>query len=117
MTAVYGLRNCDTCRKARKWLRENDVEHSFRDLRADGLDGPTVERWIAAIGWEALINRRGTTWRSLSDAEKQIADQDAARDLMLRHPALIKRPVFDLGGRVLVGFGGAVRTALSGRRN
>lgn len=116
MTAVYGLRNCDTCRKAREWLRGNDVKHSFCDLRADGLDGATVDRWIAEIGWEALVNRRGTTWRSLSDTEKQIADQDAARDLMMRHPALIKRPVFDLGGPVLVGFDDAVRAALSSRR-
>ena len=109
---VYGLANCDTCRKARKWLASEGVAHRFHDVRADGLDPAALDAWIAAVGWEVLLNRRGTTWRGLPAAETAGIDGPRARDLMLRHPALVKRPVFDTAGRIIVGFGPKEQAAL-----
>ncbi|MEK9724146.1 MAG: arsenate reductase [Rhodospirillaceae bacterium] len=104
MITVYGLKNCDTCRKALKWLAAEDIAHAFRDVRADGVTAADVGRWADAVGWETLLNRRGTTWRGLPDGD--IADVDAAKalTLMAAHPALIKRPVFQKGDAVVVGF-------------
>jgi Spx/MgsR family transcriptional regulator len=116
MIAMYGLKNCDTCRKARNWLDQNDISHRFHDLRADGLEAGTLARWIAALGWEALLNRRGTTWRGLDAAEREDVDAVRAQRLMLAYPALIRRPVFDLGDRVLVGFSAAEQEILAGSR-
>lgn len=107
MITVYGLRNCDTCRKARKWLETEEIEHRFHDVRADGLHRTALARWSEALGWEALLNRRGTTWRQLPDTERENLDEASAVALMLAHPALIKRPVFDLGKGIVVGFGKA----------
>ena len=104
MITVYGLKNCDTCRAARKWLNENSIEHTFHDVRGDGLDEKTVTGWEKSLGWETLLNRRGTTWRKLDDADKEISDAAAAVALMVAHPALIKRPVFDLNGEFFIGF-------------
>ena len=101
MLTVYGLKSCDACRKARKAL--GDREHRFHDLREDGLDGAMLDRWIGALGWEALLNRRSATWRTLDEAEKAGLDAGRARGLMLAHPALVKRPVIDDGGTVRVG--------------
>jgi len=113
MITVYGLKNCDTCGKARKWLRENGMEHGFHDVRADGLGAGTLAAWAAALGWERLLNRRGTTWRSLPQADKQDVNESTALALMKMHPALIKRPVFDIDGRYAVGFDDAVRALLA----
>jgi arsenate reductase len=104
MINIHGLKNCDTCRKALKWLDAQGLVHRFRDLRADGIDEPTLRRWIGAVGWETLLNRRGTTWRQLPAAERDGVDESRAMALMLMHPALIKRPVFEFDGRVIVGF-------------
>lgn len=104
MITVHGLKNCDTCKKALKWLDEQDLAHQFRDVRRDGVDEATITRWIDAVGWETLLNKRGTTWRGLGDAEKDSVDETSAAALMAAHPALIKRPVFELDGRVIVGF-------------
>ena len=104
MLTVYGLKNCDTCRKAMKWLKAESVEHTFHDVRKDGMDRGLVAKWVKAVGWEALLNRRGTTWRSLTDAEKKDVDEAKVMDLMTEYPALIKRPVFDHGGSISVGF-------------
>ncbi len=101
MLTVYGLKSCDACRKARKAL--GDREHRFHDLREDGLDAAMLDRWIGALGWEALLNRRSTTWRALDEAEKAELDAGRARGLMLAHPALVKRPVIDDGGTVTIG--------------
>jgi len=109
---VYGLANCDTCRRARKWLTAAGMAHRFHDVRADGLDPVVLDAWIAAAGWETLLNRRGTTWRGLPAAETAEVDGARARDLMLRHPALVKRPVFETGGRFVVGFGPKEQAAL-----
>ncbi|MEM7171682.1 MAG: arsenate reductase [Pseudomonadota bacterium] len=104
MITVYGLKNCDTCRKTIKLLKGRGAAHVFHDLRADGLAAEQLDVWIAAVGWEALLNRRGTTWRQLDPAEQTDLDQAKARALMLAHPALIKRPVVVHRGGVLVGF-------------
>ena len=112
MVVLYGLKNCDTCRKARKWAEAEGLELSFKDLRADGLPEEALDRWIAQQGWETLLNRRGTTWRTLTEEDKQDVDTEKARRLMLEHPALIKRPVFDSGDAVMVGFTDTVKSAL-----
>lgn len=112
MVTVYGLRNCDTCRKAIKWLADEGIDARLHDVRADGLEPERLDAWIGALGWEALLNRRGTTWRKLPASETGAVDARRARALMLAHPALIKRPVFDLGGRFLVGFKDAEKAAL-----
>ena len=104
MVILYGIKTCDTCRNALKWLDSEGIAHRYHDFRADGLDEATLSRWLAAVGWETLLNRRGTTWRGLSDQEKDSIDESRAAALMLARPALIKRPVFDLGGTFVVGF-------------
>ncbi len=113
MLTVYGLKNCDTCRKARRWLDDNGIEHRFLDVRADGLSAEEIATWADAAGWETLLNRRGTTWRGLDEAEKAVADSNGAVALMAQHPALIKRPVFVTGSSVLVGFDDRVREQLA----
>lgn len=103
-TTLYGLKNCDTCRKARVWLDQQSHAHRFHDFRADGLDADLLAQFEAALGWEALLNRRGTTWRGLPEADRDGVDRDKALALMLAHPALIKRPVLMAGDKILVGF-------------
>ena len=110
---VFGLKNCDSCRKALKWMAAEGIDHSFHDLRADGLESDALDRWIAAAGWETLLNRKSTTWRGLSDGDKAAVDEAAARRLMLANPTLVKRPVIEVGRHVHVGFGPAVQAALS----
>lgn len=114
MIVVYGLKNCDTCRKARKWLEAEGLEHQFKDVRDNALDEGAIARWIASAGWEILLNRRGTTWRNLPDTEKHELDTEKAQSLMTLHPALIKRPVFETGKAVLVGFKEDVQAELKG---
>tara|TARA_R110000868_G_scaffold10313_24_gene50815 strand:- start:20855 stop:21199 length:345 start_codon:yes stop_codon:yes gene_type:complete len=114
MITVYGIKNCDTCRKALKWLTAEGIEHRFHDFRADGLDTSSLSAWVKDAGWEKLLNRRGTTWRNLSDAEKDGVDAAKAETLMAANPTLIKRPVFETGGNVLVGFTAAEQAALKG---
>ena len=106
MIDIYGIPNCETVRKARKWLDKNDVEHTFHDFKKAGVDRASLERWADRVGWEILLNRRGTTWRKLPDDEKADIERDKAIDLMQEHPSLIKRPVVEKqkGERVLVGF-------------
>ncbi len=114
MITVYGIKNCDTCKKALKWLTAEGIEHRFHDFRADGLDAADLARWAQAAGWEKLLNRRGTTWRKLAEADKDGVDAAKAETLMAANPTLIKRPVFDAGGQVLVGFSAAEQAALLG---
>ena len=104
MIVVHGLKNCDTCRKAIKWLKTEGKETRFHDLRAHGLNGDVLDKWIAVAGWETLLNRRSTTWRKLSVSGLGLIDAKKARELMLTYPALIKRPVFEIDGEILVGF-------------
>ncbi|TFY99959.1 ArsC family reductase [Ramlibacter rhizophilus] len=105
MIIVHGIPNCDTVKKARAWLSARQVEHRFHDFRKDGLDAGRLAQWIAALGWEALLNRRGTTWRKLDEASRAaVMDARSASDLMLREPSLIRRPVVDWGPGLSVGF-------------
>lgn len=104
MLTVYGIRQCDSCRKALKWLEAHGVEHQFHDLRADGLQRERVAAWLASPFAEVIVNRRSTTWRTLDDVEKA-AERAALEDLLLEHPTLVKRPVFERDGELLaVGF-------------
>lgn len=104
MINLYGIPNCDTVKKARKWLDGAGIAHRFHDVRKDGLDAARLGDWIAAAGWEALINKSGTTFRKLPDAAKADLDAAKASALMLAEPAMIKRPVVEYPGGVLVGF-------------
>jgi arsenate reductase len=101
---IYGIKNCDTIKKARSWLEDEGVDYSLHDYRTAGIDRERLVRWCMELGWEALLNRAGTTVRKLPDADKRVADARKAIALMLAQPSLIKRPVLDLGGRLLVGF-------------
>ena len=101
---IYGIRNCDTIKKARAWLEAAGVEHVFHDYRVQGLDESLLRGWFALVGWEALLNRAGTTFRKLPQAEREGLDEARALRLMLGEPAMIRRPVLELGGRILVGF-------------
>jgi len=103
MIVIYGLRNCDSCRKALALVEAAGVACRFHDLRADGLPAGRLAAWLACVGWEALLNRRSTTWRTLPEAEKAGLDATVARRLMERHPTLIKRPVIETGEDLIVG--------------
>ncbi|MFG1463490.1 ArsC family reductase [Xanthobacter sp. DSM 24535] len=115
MTAptIYGIKNCDTMKKARVWLDAHGVAYVFHDYKAQGIARDRLEAWVQALGWEPLLNRAGTTFRKLPDAEKSGLDQAKAIALMLAQPSMIKRPVLDLGRRLIVGFKeGEYETAL-----
>ena len=101
---MYGIKNCDTVKKARGWLDAYDVNYDFHDYKKSGIDRPRLERWCKQLGWETLLNRAGTTFRKLPEADKKAADARSAIALMLAQPALIKRPVLELEDSVLVGF-------------
>lgn len=101
---MYGIKNCDTVAKARKWLEDRGNAYVFHDYKALGIDRPRLEAWIDELGWEPLLNRAGTTFRKLEEADKQNIDREKAIQLMLANPSMIKRPVLDLGDRRLVGF-------------
>jgi Spx/MgsR family transcriptional regulator len=104
MITVYGIQTCDSCRKARRWLKNNDVQHRFHDLRKDGLDPDTLRGWIERVGWEPLLNRRSTTWRNLDESRRTDLDARSAAALMAANPTLVKRPVLEAGDKLLVGF-------------
>ena len=101
---LYGIPNCDTVKKARTWLDQHDVAFAFHDYKKAGIDRPRLERWVAEHGWQTVLNRAGTTFRALPDADKADLDAGKAIDLMLAQPSMIKRPVLDLGDRTLVSF-------------
>ena len=101
---IYGIKNCDTMKKARAWLDGRGVAHAFHDYKTAGIDRATLEGWADAVGWEPLLNRAGTTFRKLPETDKADLDRDKAIELMLAQPSMIKRPVLDAGGRLLVGF-------------
>ena len=103
---LYGIPNCDTVKKARSWLDGAGVEYTFHDYKKEGADKANLERWADRVGWEVLLNRRGTTFRKLDETDKADIDRARAIALMVEHPSLIKRPVAEHadGDRVLVGF-------------
>lgn len=105
MTAVmYGIRNCDTVKKARSWLDARGAAYDFHDYKTAGIDSARLEGWIDEFGWEKLLNRAGTTFRKLPEGEKQGLDAVKAAALMLAQPSMIRRPILDLGRRRLLGF-------------
>lgn len=104
MITIHGIRDCDTMKKARAWLEAQGLDYQFHDYKTQGIAPETLAAWVGELGWEALLNRGGTTFRKLPDAEKQDLDEARAMALMLAQPAIIKRPVLDLGPRRLVGF-------------
>ena len=104
MTTLYGIKNCDTIRKARRWLDDNGVAYTFHDLKRDGLDEKTLRAWEKQLGWERLLNRRGTTWRRLPEADRDGIDCTRALQIMLENPAIIKRPVLAISRQLHLGF-------------
>ncbi len=101
---IYGIKTCDTMKKAFRWLESEGVAYRFHDYRAEGIDRASVERWCAAVGWEKVLNKGSTTFRALPDASKADLDEGSAIELMLVEPTMIKRPVLEAKGRIEVGF-------------
>lgn len=101
---LYGIKACDTMKKARTWLDEHGVAYDFHDYKSLGIERAHLERWCAEHGWQVVLNRAGTTFRKLDEAQKQDLDQARAIELMLAQPSMIKRPVLELADRSLVGF-------------
>jgi len=98
MITVYGIPNCDTVKKARTWLTQHGIEHQFHDFKKQGVPEAALDRWLVVLGWERLVNRKGTTWRKLDEpTREQVTDATSARALMLEQPSVIKRPVVDWG--------------------
>ena len=104
MVEIYGIPNCDTIKKARKWLIEHDIEYQFHDYKKEGADSVLLKQWSETEGWETLLNRRGTTWRKLPEDVKAGVDESSSIQLMVDNPSMIKRPVLITDGEVTVGF-------------
>ena len=109
MTTLYGIPNCDTVEKARTWLAEHGVPHTFHDFKKQGVPEAALDRWLASAGWEKLVNRKGTTWRGLDDATRNaVVDNASAHALLMAHASVIKRPVVVWAdGTITVGFDAA----------
>ncbi len=112
--AIYGIKACDTMKKARTWLETHGVAHTFHDYKTQGIDRDRLSAWADAVGWEVLLNRSGTTFRKLPDADRADLDREKAIGLMLAQPSMIKRPVLDVGGSFIVGFKPEVYAAALG---
>lgn len=102
--SIYGIKNCDTMKKARAWLDDNGVAFAFHDYKMEGIDKAALESWARQVGWETLLNRAGTTFRALPEAERVGVTEKKAIALMLAQPSMIKRPVLDIAGKLIVGF-------------
>ena len=101
---IYGIKACDTMKKSRSWLDDHDIAYAFHDYKVVGVDRARLENWVDRVGWEILLNRSGTTFRKLPEADKAPLDAVKAINLMLAQPSMIKRPVLDVDGRLIVGF-------------
>lgn len=104
MTTLYGIKNCDTVKKARKWLDANGSDYTFHDFRVDGLSAEQVQSWADSLGWETLVNKRSTTWKQLDESTKAALNNDSVIEIILESPTLIKRPLLDIDGDISVGF-------------
>jgi len=104
---MFGIPNCDSVKKAKRWLAENDLEFEFHDYKKLGIDKATLKAWSKQVGWEALLNRRGTTWRKLTEPERANLTETRAIQLMIANSSLIKRPVITVGNELIVGFDAA----------
>jgi arsenate reductase (glutaredoxin) len=113
---VYGIPNCDTVKKARAWLASQGVEYAFHDFKKQGVPEARLDRWIASVGWEKLVNRKGNTWRTLdADVQSKVTDPASARAVMIDHPSVIKRPVVEwTGSATTVGFDPSAWSGLKG---
>jgi arsenate reductase len=114
MTTIYGIKNCDTMKKARTWLDEHGVKYHFHDYKAAGIGREKLEAWVKKVGWEVLLNRAGTTFRKLPEAQRTDLDERKAIALMLEQPSMIKRPVLEQGAKLVVGFKPAEYQAVFG---
>ena len=101
---LYGIRNCDTMKKARAWLDRQGVAYRFHDYKTEGIERSRLDCWTSKVGWEALLNKAGTTFRKLPELQKERLDEARAIALMLDQPSMIRRPVLEAGGKLLVGF-------------
>ena len=104
MRKIYGITSCDSCRKARDWLKNHSQEFEYHDLRKDGLDIQTLERWMAIMDWEKFLNTRSLTWRKIPEVDRAGMTKDRAISLMLEHPTLVKRPVLECDEFIALGF-------------
>ncbi|MDX1401371.1 MAG: Spx/MgsR family RNA polymerase-binding regulatory protein [Kiloniellales bacterium] len=104
MIQIYGLKNCDKCRAALRFAKSQGLDHTFHDIREESLDPRRLERWLDALGWEQLLNRKSTTWRSLGGAEREDLDREKVKSLILAHPTLAKRPIIECVGQTFAGF-------------
>ncbi len=101
---MYGIKNCDTIKKARAWLEKNGIDYVFHDYRKEGIDQKMLNAWLKSLDWEDLLNRRGTTWRKLPESTRETMNRKAAVNLMLEQPAIIKRPLLETNGELTLGF-------------
>jgi arsenate reductase len=116
MIVLYGIPNCDTVKKARAWLGQNGVAYQFHDFKKGGLPAERIEAWLGQLGWEPLLNRKGTTWRKLDAAAQQrVTNAATAKALMQTQPSVIKRPVVEWSGQTTVGFDAAAWALLASR--
>jgi len=104
MIKLYGIANCDTIKKARKWLQDNKIDYQFYDYKKLGVPKDELKKWIKQLGWQALVNKRGTTWRKLDDDVKNSIDESSAIQIMLDNPSIIKRPLLDINHQYTLGF-------------
>ncbi len=109
---LYGIKNCDTVKKARRWLETNGIDYQFHDLRTDGLDNALVDQWLQSVPAATLLNKRSTTWKSLDADTRDNLDASTIPDLLVAHPTLVKRPVLATAGAVTVGFSDQTYTTL-----
>ena len=116
MIFIFGIRNCDSCRKALSWFKDQKIEYQFVDFRRNVLKESTLSNWIEDVGWENILNRRSSTWRDLSSEKKVTLTADSAKILMLEFPSLIKRPIIETGGRILIGFKEEQKAMLASRQ-
>lgn len=104
MVVLYGIKNCDTVKKARKWLDNCGIDYEFHDFRSDGLSEEKVEQWLEDLGWETLVNKRSTTWKQLDTVSRDTMNRGSAKEAIMAHPTLIKRPLLDTGHSLFTGF-------------
>ena len=107
---MYGIKNCDTIKKAKKWLESNHIDYEFHDFRSDGINPVQLRAWVAELGWQKLVNKRSTTWRNLPTESKENMDETLALFIMEEQPTLIKRPVLETSSGLLVGFSEKIYT-------
>jgi Spx/MgsR family transcriptional regulator len=101
---IYGIKNCDTMKKARSWLEAHGIDHEFHDYKSKGIEVSKLKEWAQSVGWEVLLNRAGTTFKALGEAQKADLTEAKALNLMVSNPSMIKRPVLEIGHKILVGF-------------